>query len=74
MQDKLQIDAVLDEQLDELLARLGIQEDFYAAKYKCKICNEIITKENLKLIFPDRSRISFLCDKPACMLKYALGE
>lgn len=68
-----EINAVLDEHVDVLLDRLGVSDKIYEGKCICVVCKEQITLKNLKLIIPVGKQIKFLCDKPSCMIQFALG-
>jgi len=70
---KTEINAVLDEHVDVLLDRLGVRDKIYEGKCTCVVCKEQITLQNLKLIIPNGKQIKFLCDKPSCMMQFALG-
>jgi hypothetical protein len=70
---KVEVDAVLDDDIDELLDGLNIKPQFYAGEYKCSMCGVIITSENMKMIIPGKDEIKFICDKPSCMVEFAIG-
>jgi len=70
----VEVDAVLDDDLDELLDGLSIKEQFYAGEYKCSECGVTITSENIKLIIPRKGEVAFICDKPSCMVEFAIGH
>lgn len=68
----VEVDAVLDDDLNELLDELNVRSQFYSGEYKCMVCSETITFENLKFILPRRDGVRFLCDKPSCMVEFAI--
>lgn len=70
----VEIDAVLDEELDALLEQLGIRQDLDMGRCSCRICNDVVNRQNLKVIVPSGERIEFVCDKPSCMIDFALPE
>lgn len=70
----VEIDAVLDEQLDVLLEQLGIGEDLRSGRYTCRVCKEVVDRRNLKIIVPSGQQIEFVCDKPSCVIEFALPE
>lgn len=61
------IRAVHDDELDEVLARLGLDVQLRAGHLKCAVCGEVVTRETLQAFFPDSGTIKVLCCKPACM-------
>ena len=65
-----EINAVHERDLDNLLQRLGIKKKFESEVFKCKFCNEAITKQNLYSILPESGGINFICDKPACVITF----
>ena len=67
----MRVDAVLEEDLDTLLERLGITDKFNAGGFNCQVCERPITPRNLKLIIPSGNTIRFLCDKPSCIVAFA---
>lgn len=71
---KVGIDAILDEEVDTLLDRLGIKEQFNAGGFRCSVCGRVITHENLKLIMPSGTHFEFLCGNPLCVVRFALGD
>ena len=71
---KVEIDAILDEEVDTFLDRLGIKKEFDAGDFRCSVCGRIITRENLKLIIPSETHFEFVCDNPVCMIRFTLGD
>ena len=65
-----EINAVHERDLDNLLQRLGVKEKFENGDFKCKFCEETITKQNLHSILPESGGINFICDKPACVIAF----
>jgi len=64
---KEKIEAVYDDQLNELLDNLGELGKFKRGKLKCSFCNIIITWKNLHSLFPDSGAIKYCCDAPECV-------
>lgn len=72
---KVEIDAVLSEDVSSLINELGIREQFEQGDYNCHICNDVMHDENLKLIFPTENRdIGFVCSKPKCFVDFVLAS
>ena len=71
---KLEMSAILGEEFDRLLHKLGIAEDVKLGKYKCHVCGEQINLENALLIFPLlNDKVGFVCDRPLCLRKYKMS-
>lgn len=72
---KIEVNAILGEEFDKLLEKLGVLEEFEAGKYRCVCCGELLTRENVLIVFPlSESNIGFVCEKPECVAKYKSGE
>lgn len=72
---KVKVNAILGEEFDKLLETLGVLKEFEVGKYKCVCCGEILTKENVLVVFPlSDSVVGFVCNKPGCLAKYKSGE
>ena len=72
---KIEVNAILGEEFDELLEKLGVLEEFKVGKYRCNCCGEVLTKENVLIVFPlSDSDVGFVCKKPGCVVKYKSGE
>ena len=69
-----EVSAVLGEDFDQLLSRLGIRSEFEAGNYKCQNCQQSITVNNVLLVFPIPEReVGFLCRNPECVVEYAVA-
>lgn len=61
---KSNLNAVHDDDLEPLLAKLNLLDKVKEGKLKCKFTKEIITIENLHSIFPEEETIKLVCDSP----------
>jgi len=61
---KKDLHVIHNDQLIELIEKLGFLEELKAGKIKCKFTGTIITFENLHSIFPESGSIKFVCDSP----------
>lgn len=61
------LEAVHDNDIEELLESLGVLENFNNGEFKCKYCGDIMTKHNLSALFPDNEEVGFCCDKTDCI-------
>ena len=63
------VKAFLDEELDSLLEVLEIRQDFRDEKCLCASCREVVTYDNIMMIFPlPDQTVGFLCSKMECRL------
>jgi len=71
---KTEINAILGEDFDKLLERLGVWQDFNDGKYRCQFCGEQVGTKNVLIIFPlSDNEIGFICKKAECLTKYKLS-
>lgn len=61
---KSNLNAVYDENLEELLSKLNLLDKIKDGQIRCKFTKEIITLENLHSIFPEENTIKIVCDSP----------
>ncbi len=66
-EDKKILNAIHERDIDTLLKKLNLKEDFDNEKIKCKFCNTVINKKNIYSLFPESGNIKFVCDKPECV-------
>lgn len=64
--------AIIDEQLDEVLEKLGIWEDFCKGNLICSKCKRTIDVNNLGLFIPHKGKegskvFDFYCNDPDCI-------
>ena len=64
--------AIIDEQLEEVLDKLGVWDDIMSNKVQCAHCGTIISTENLSAFIPRHDidggkRIEFYCNAPECI-------
>ena len=70
---RTRINAILGEEFDKLLETLGVMEDFKAGKYRCNVCKDKVTANNVLLVFPlSENEVGFICNKPKCIIEYKL--
>jgi len=69
MKTKHRIQAILDDDLAELLQTAGLIRPLREGKLKCCSCGGTITEHSLQAIIPRGKTFAVLCSKPACLLK-----
>lgn len=75
IKDKVNVDAVLGEDVARLIEGLGIRKEFEEGECHCYNCNDIMDYTNLKLLFPTEDhKVGFLCNKPQCFVEFVLKE
>ena len=75
IREKVNLDAVLSEDMARLIEKLGLRKDFDEGRLHCYVCGEVMNYTNVKLVFPTEDRsVGFLCSKPECFVEFALKE
>jgi len=62
--NKVDFNSVYDDDLLQLIEKLGLKQKLDEGKLKCKFTDTIITFENLYSIFPESGDIKLVCDNP----------
>jgi len=57
-------------EIDHYLNEFNI--DLESKEYKCYICGEIVTRENIGMVFPSYKPIRIVCNKPECIEKISI--
>lgn len=60
------IGGVLDEDVLELLERVGLAKSFQSGELRCAICGDPIDSENFQGIFVKDGKAKAICSKAAC--------
>lgn len=61
------INFVYDDDLEGVLKKIGVFDDFMNNRKKCKFCKDIVNFDNLHSIFKESNDIKFVCDNPECI-------
>ena len=69
---KIEVNAILDNQIESLLKETGQFEDFINGNILCESCKTIITVQNIGIIQPikDGKKVLFYCDSKDCIEEY----
>jgi hypothetical protein len=59
--------AVHDDDLEAVLAGLGLHWDFTHGRLTCAFCSDTVTFENLHSMFPDSGAVKLSCSRPDCV-------
>ena len=65
------IKAIYDEELISLLESLGLSAEFDTGHLHCSICSEVITWNNLNIVYPESGMVRFICTNPQCALSFS---
>jgi aspartate carbamoyltransferase regulatory subunit len=68
-QEKKKISTVHENDLKNLLEKLGLLEKVEKSIVKCKFCDTTITFDNLHSILPESGGFSLICSNPNCINK-----
>jgi hypothetical protein len=69
MNNKVNIEAVHDYDLEKTLKSLGLLSKIYNNKIKCKFCKRKINMQNIFAIFPESGSIKIVCLNISCVKK-----
>jgi hypothetical protein len=61
------IDAVHSDDLDHLLDKLGLLNDYKSGQIKCKFCRNPITEDNIYSVIKDSGSYKLVCDRADCV-------
>ena len=68
MKNRNSLQAVMDEDLRELLKSIGELDAIETGGRFCKVCKTLITVKNLQMIIPlQQGGFEFVCDRPECV-------
>ena len=67
-----EVQAVHERDLDNLLNKLSLKDNFNAGKIKCEFCKNTITKDNLYSLISESGAINFVCDMPQCIAAFMI--
>lgn len=65
------LQVVHDDDLENVLAGLGILGDIKAGRLKCKFSDDVITLANLHALYPESGAIKLVCNLPTCVIALA---
>jgi hypothetical protein len=68
-----EIPAVLDEELADVLERLGLGARLDEGSLACSACGDAVTVQSIGLIYRRSGEPHVVCSKSRCMLGFALG-
>ena len=67
MRKRVEVKAVYDQHLEQVLANLGILDKLIAGELNCAVCGCQVDLDNLGAIFPDNDNIGVSCDNNRCI-------
>jgi len=70
MTEKSTINTIHERDLDKLLNKIELKEDFINKKVKCRFCEKIVDINNLYAISNDNGSYIFICDSIECINKF----
>ena len=63
---------VHERDLNNLLSKLSLTENFNSGKIKCKFCKDTITKDNIYSLVHESGAVNFICDNSNCISEFML--
>ena len=70
--NKKEMKAVHERDLDNLLDKLSLRDEFHAGNVKCKFCKDVIARDNIYSLIRESGSVNFICDKPRCISEFML--
>ena len=67
MRKSIEVKAVYDQDLQQVLANLGILDELTAGELSCAVCGCPVDLDNLGTIFPDGDSVGVSCDNDRCV-------
>lgn len=64
---KIEINAVFDKEIMQLLQELEIYDDVISGKFKCSFCDQKIILDRIFSVYPENNKIKFCCISPYCI-------
>ena len=67
MRKRLELSAVWDDDLQELLGSLGVLQDVTLGNARCVVCGRTVDIDNLGAVMPTPQSTDFSCDDAYCV-------
>ena len=67
MRKRVEVKAIYDEDLEQVLSNLGILDELIAGELNCAVCGCQVDLDNLGTIFPDDDGVGISCDNDRCV-------
>lgn len=67
MRKRVEVKAIYDQDLQQVLANLGILGKLIAGELNCEVCGCQVDLDNLGTIFPDGDEVGVSCDNNRCV-------
>lgn len=67
MRKRVEVKAVYDQDLQQVLANLGILDKLIAGELSCAVCGCQVDLDNLGTIFPHGGEVGMSCDNNRCV-------
>jgi hypothetical protein len=72
MRKRVEVKAIYDQDLERVLANLGILDKLVAGELSCAVCGCQVDLDNLGTIFPDGDEVGVSCDNNGCVRKITI--
>jgi len=67
LRKKVEVKAIYDPHLEQVLQKLGIMDELIAGELNCEVCGCQVDLDNLGTIFPDDDKVGVSCDNSRCI-------
>ena len=67
MRKRVEVKAIYDKDLEQVLANLGVLDKIIAGEINCAVCGCQVDLDNLGSVFPEGNEIRVTCDNNRCV-------
>ena len=67
MKEKIEINGIRDSEIDSLLEKFSLKEQFDSGQLKCECCDNLLTKENLGGFILKNKKLLVVCNLTECI-------
>jgi len=67
MRKRVEVKAIYEQDLEQVLRNLGILDKLVAGELNCAVCGCQVDLDNLGTIFPDGDEVGVSCDNNSCI-------
>lgn len=74
MKNRIDIPAIHDKDLEEILSELNLLSKIQNENIKCSVCGDLIKMENIGGIIPEMNSVRIICDNSECIASESIKQ